>query len=788
MKIKRVYIAAFGGLKNKTVDFEDGFNVIYGENENGKTTVMTFIKMMFYGSERGSSAIAKNPRKKYAPWSGERPAGSIDFEHGGRNYRLEREFRSSNSTDKITITDMSAGTRESLSGDVGSRFFGLSAAAFERSVFVGQFGKAESDASAESEINSKLSNMVTTGDESVSFNTVSDRLQKARLSLISKSGRAGECDKNKKRLALLNAELEKAEQIYEKHAEYRKNADCVKAVLEKETEHAADLKAKIDAEQDIRNAAKLKEMLETKEELEKAREQLRLSDGGVIDDLYVGKVKMCLAKLENAAEKLKDKTAEVQRLKDSTETAEDRGGREKAEGLERDIEGLNNKKAEIENNISENKKSAESLKATENDVKRKKSGINIVFITVAGVALLAALLLFAFKMQSVALIPAAGAAVSALLSFLLRPADKRALAEYENKLKAFETEAEKLNTDKADILQQISLLSARLEAIKTSLGMGAAALENQKKLLAESERAKDDAEIACKTAEKTLFELYGSYKPAASTEEIARGLDTLAEKAEQLKQIKQRLNYLVRDLGNISYEEAREKLAAMPETVDNTDFEGIKAEYESLAAEIAKKRNALTAAETEDRVSLKNAPDPETLKSEIKELTEKISRQEDFCRAVDTALEILQNSFAELRGSYGSALEKKAADIFARLTGGAYGSVLISKAFDMSVEKNGEFGSHEADYLSSGTADQAYLSLRLALSSVIFETSGALPIFLDDSLAQYDDRRMKTAAEFLREYSEKCQVIMFTCHGAVRDAAVKAGAAEFDLGEKDERQ
>lgn len=788
MKIKRVYIAAFGGLKNKTVDFEDGFNVIYGENENGKTTVMTFIKMMFYGSERGSSAIAKNPRKKYAPWSGERPAGSIDFEHGGRNYRLEREFRSSNSTDKITITDMSAGTRESLSGDVGSRFFGLSAAAFERSVFVGQFGKAESDASAESEINSKLSNMVTTGDESVSFNTVSDRLQKARLSLISKSGRAGECDKNKKRLALLNAELEKAEQIYEKHAEYRKNADCVKAALEKETEHAADLKAKIDAEQDIRNAAKLKEMLETKEELEKAREQLRLSDGGVIDDLYVGKVKMCLAKLENAAEKLKDKTAEVQRLKDSTETAEDRGGREKAEGLERDIEGLNNKKAEIENNISENKKSAESLKATENDVKRKKSGINIVFITVAGVALLAALLLFAFKMQSVALIPAAGAAVSALLSFLLRPADKRALAEYENKLKAFETEAEKLNTDKADILQQISLLSARLEAIKTSLGMGAAALENQKKLLAESERAKDDAEIACKTAEKTLFELYGSYKPAASTEEIARGLDTLTEKAEQLKQIKQRLNYLVRDLGNISYEEAREKLAAMPETVDNTDFEGIKAEYESLAAEIAKKRNALTAAETEDRVSLKNAPDPETLKSEIKELTEKISRQEDFCRAADTALEILQNSFAELRGSYGSALEKKAADIFARLTGGAYGSVLISKAFDMSVEKNGEFGSHEADYLSSGTADQAYLSLRLALSSVIFETSGALPIFLDDSLAQYDDRRMKTAAEFLREYSEKCQVIMFTCHGAVRDAAVKAGAAEFDLGEKDERQ
>lgn len=784
MKIKRVYIAAFGGLKNKTVDFEDGFNVIYGENENGKTTVMTFIKMMFYGSERGSSALAKNPRKKYAPWSGEKPAGSIDFEHGGRNYRLEREFGKTNSSDKITLTDMSAGTRESLSGDVGSRFFGLSAAAFERSVFVGQFGKAESDASAESEINSKLSNMVTTGDESVSFNTVSDRLQKARLSLISKSGRAGECDKNKKQLALLNDELEKAERIYEKHAEYRKNADLINKMVEKETERAAYLKAKIDAEQDIRNAARLKEMLETKEELEKAREQLRLSDGGVIDDLYVGKVKMCLAKFETVAERLKDKTAEVQRLKESTETAEDKGGREKAESLEREIDGLNNKKAEIENNISENKKSAESLKATENDVKRKKSGINIVFITVAGFALLAALLLFAFKMQSVALIPAAGAAVSALLSFLLRPADKRALAEYENKLKALETETERLNAGKAEVLQQISLLSARFEAINTSLGMGAAALENQKKLLLESRKAMEEAENTYKAAEKTLLELYCSYKPAQSTDEIRHELDTLAGKADGLKQIKQKLTYLAKDLGNISYDEARQKLEALPRTTKEIDFESIKTEYESLSEKLSENRSMLARAEAEDGISIKNASDPERLKAEIKELTDKISCQEGFCRAADTALEALQDSFAELRGSYGSALEKRAGRIFSRLTRGAYGSVLITKAFDMSVEENGRFGSREAEYLSSGAADQAYLSLRLALSSMIFETSGALPIFLDDSLAQYDDRRAEAAAGFLKEYSADGQVIMFTCHGAVRDAAVGAGAAEIDLGEK----
>lgn len=36
MKINRIYIAAFGGLKNKTIDFKDGFSVIYGETKTAR--------------------------------------------------------------------------------------------------------------------------------------------------------------------------------------------------------------------------------------------------------------------------------------------------------------------------------------------------------------------------------------------------------------------------------------------------------------------------------------------------------------------------------------------------------------------------------------------------------------------------------------------------------------------------------------------------------------------------------------------------------------------------------
>ena len=45
MIIKRVNIIAFGGLKDKVISFDNGINVIYGENEAGKSTIQAFIKI-----------------------------------------------------------------------------------------------------------------------------------------------------------------------------------------------------------------------------------------------------------------------------------------------------------------------------------------------------------------------------------------------------------------------------------------------------------------------------------------------------------------------------------------------------------------------------------------------------------------------------------------------------------------------------------------------------------------------------------------------------------------------
>lgn len=781
MKIKSVNIAAFGGLKNKVIDFKDGFNVIYGDNENGKTTVMSFIKMMFYGSGRGSAQIAKNPRKKYTPWDGSAMAGSVDFELNGKNYRLEREFRSSDSTDKVALCDLDLGTRETVPPDIGAKLLGVGAAAFERSVFIGQAGFPEKDAAAEGEINSKLSNIVTTGDESVSFNTVSERLQKAKTALMSKSGRAGEYDKNIKRIEELNKKAEASEKLRADYADFTERAREYKADIARDVRKAAELKAKIDSEQDIRNAEKLREILKTKEELDKLNEDLRLEGGGFADDAFVKMLGLSLNMTEAAEKSLNDKTAEADRLRESLESAANPDGetaKERADEVLKEKNELESKSEFLKAEISKKEDEIGSLTARESEILKSRKGVKIPLIAVGAVFFVVSAVLFAvLNTAAFAAASAAAGVIFIALGFILRPADKEKIEKFYSDLNRLKAENEGLKREREELFQKITLLSARLEAINTAVSAGVSVLEKQRTLLSECEEQAKALKIDFDTKRDSLFKLFGRYKKTTSVEQIKSELDPLSINAARQKEIKQRLNYLVRDVGNISYDEAKKRLENLPEEqCGETDFEVLKREYDGITALISQKKEKLAAAESSAISRLEAAENPDGLKREIDELKQKTANQAKFVKAADIALEVLKDSFAELRRGYGSALEQKAGEIFKGLTCGKYAGMQISRSFDISVEKSGVFGGKETAYLSAGTYDQAYLSLRLALSSLMFENSESLPVLLDDALSQYDDNRAETALKYFKEYSENGQIIMFTCHRSLYSEAEKSGA------------
>lgn len=94
MKIKELRLKNFGKFTNKEIHFSDGMNVIYGENESGKSTLYTFIRAMLFGLERGRGrAAAQDAFSRYEPW--ENPnyyCGEMKFESGDKEFLLSRNF------------------------------------------------------------------------------------------------------------------------------------------------------------------------------------------------------------------------------------------------------------------------------------------------------------------------------------------------------------------------------------------------------------------------------------------------------------------------------------------------------------------------------------------------------------------------------------------------------------------------------------------------------------------------------------------------------------------------
>ena len=74
MKIRQIEIKDFGAIKNKTLKFTSGLNVLYDENGQVREAVRSFIEKMLFG----------NAEFPYA--------GILWFESGGRNYRLTRDL------------------------------------------------------------------------------------------------------------------------------------------------------------------------------------------------------------------------------------------------------------------------------------------------------------------------------------------------------------------------------------------------------------------------------------------------------------------------------------------------------------------------------------------------------------------------------------------------------------------------------------------------------------------------------------------------------------------------
>ena len=782
MKINKIYINGFGGLKDYSLEFDSGLNVIFGENENGKTTVMNFIKAMFYGTGNKVKDLSKSIREKYRPWDDTVMAGRVYFEDEGRRYCLEREFKKTDSTDKITLTDTDTGEIiPTANGNIGTRFFGVSAESFERSMFIGCIGSDTAKGDESGEINAKLSSLATTGDEDTSYNLVLSNLENAKRKFVAKGKNAGTYTKDTEKLALLKEKLSASKEDAERYDELCSSFSALQTEKDKTGEQIKQLKAILDKQDDTENAEKLREYIKLSEEYENLTKDLKLKDGNNLDGSFVEACKFGLTKIDKINSRIEDITKDIERINTTLSLATATS----IEQTKQDFEGVKANLKVLETELSKLSDNDNAITAQQNALKENlekaqnsKKAFNPALLIAGILMLLAGGICYFMDMPIPAALGVAGVGVVAfILSFIIRPSNKGLVRKLEFETMNLLSKKTEIQGAMTDIKGKINGENTRLALLQSALNTDSAMRERTEaelKVKGEQLKAEVDKRDA---AANELIKYFSRYGDQTDINEISAKLDELFTLIDNAKPIKSRCRYLKDDLKGITVEQAKERLAAISsgEVEQTVDFDSVKAEYEALLEQQSEISSQIAAKITELKTGFKDYENPEGILRQINELNETIESEKQFLQAIDIASEVLGSSFAILRRSFGSVLDKKTLEIFSTLTDGKYDHIEVSKGLELKVEQAGVFGTKEIEYLSGGAIDQAYLSLKLAISSLLNDKK-AMPIMLDDSLSQYDDARMKRTIEFLKDYSKDSQAIFFTCHNAVKDAASDVGA------------
>lgn len=147
--------------------------------------------------------------------------------------------------------------------------------------------------------------------------------------------------------------------------------------------------------------------------------------------------------------------------------------------------------------------------------------------------------------------------------------------------------------------------------------------------------------------------------------------------------------------------------------------------------------------------------------SALRQIIAENDRIREEIAAIELAQETMKELSMSIRDSFGLYLNKTASELISGITGGLYTSMSIDE--NLGAFLNTRRKLIPLEQVSSGTADQIYLALRLAAARFIQNGTDSMPLIFDDSFVLYDDDRLRQALHWLSE-AYKGQIIIFTCH------------------------
>lgn len=751
MYIRNIYIGSFGKLKEREFEFSKGLNVIEGSNEAGKSTLCMFIKFMLYGLSGRSVDGEMSERQKYVSWDTGSAFGEMVIATAKGDYKIKREilvFDDSQPKERLSVTDVHTGEAVFKGKVPGVCILGMDEQMFVNTVFVRQVGGVSVDGSG---MTQAIENILISGDESVSLKKALDRLDKSRKALMHKRGNGGALQTAMQERARLEREISESRQGNADMIELESESERIGALIEERTKEKEYNGRLLDAYLKIEKSRRVDAALEEAKTLRALSDELKSLDeyGNVSEKL--GKINALSAKLSGIDSRLSS-------LKNLLGE-----GPDSADSMTEEEMLLSKKDGEAGRKIGSSKNAKLAVFIISLVLGAVLSGAGAFFmgslrlgklLLLGGVALIGIAIIFAVlfavdmgklktlcKKWGVSKTYDLDAAIEDRL--MKARAYNKAGDEYNRRafeigecederkkvLSSLRTMAgELLDEDVADTdilvseaLEKASEILQRREELRGDIGAAKARLANFSDILAENEaqRAKKEANDVLSTKEGALAE--GFTKVQADS---CRNKKAFAESV---------LPGLLKRKGEVDSLLARRKATTKDTAILTAQLDGVISDIEAM-----KKRLS----------------------------------------GIEGAIKALNDAGIGLRSSFVPKVVSEAERLMEGFTDGKYCRLSVEDDFSVSFIIDGV--KREMSYMSSGTSDAAYVSLRCALSKVLFGAD-SFPLIYDESFARIDETRLFEIMEMLSDDSVM-QSFVFTCRTLEGRIADRVGGNTVKLG------
>jgi uncharacterized protein YhaN len=755
MRIESIHIDGFGVWNDKTWEpIGPGLNVFHGPNETGKSTFMAFIRSMFFGFEKRGTA------KRYEPLKGGTHGGHLDLLVADTRLRLERKpgrhvrgavtvYAGEATGDETALERLLGGTTKTLYHNVFA--FGLEE--------LEQFHTLQ-----ESEIATHISG-AGLGVGASRWASVQKDLEERQAALFLPRGQNSTINVAFKQLEAVRDDLDRTEHQPQDYLTAHETRVRLAAELSSLEETVAEVSRRI---QHYAKRAKNRPYMERRNKIEVWLKQLPVVDsfpeGGVerLDLLH----KQRQALLDEGTKK--EREAEVLRLR----RMQIRADHEECGRRAQIIESLRSLLPRVDAAGRVYVAGIEQRDAIMQERRALVAGL----VNITPPSSLAFGLFIALIWIGVAGLNLAGheyiggglgtISVVAMIWYRDRlkcaAAQKRQIQECSARLDACEKELRRTENEARDIESEIRRMTGKNEITQADIDQRSAELDRLLKINDDA-RLLDEAAARCEGDLVRIAQQISEIdKTVASllAEGNASNEREFLERAEIYKQRWQLRN----ELEKIPIETAEPGLLFEDMRADeDAAFQAAQTELAELERRLLEVRHET--GRVEERIAMME-------KSE--ERSRALSRQETILARIDEAAEqwavitLCRALLDETRKVYETERQpevlRQASSFFNVMTEGRYIRVIAPlDGGEIQVERTD--GVRLApQVLSRGTAEQLYLSMRLALVREYANHVDPLPVVFDDIFVNFDPDRSRTSLKAVRQLCATHQVLMFTCH------------------------